>query len=349
MLTHWRLQPIAEVDGHWLDRLIGRFCEHFAPYSFFNLPWNVKGLLAVILVSLICGAVGALVVGNRMAFFSDALAHCAFAGVTIGFLIFYAFVAGIRPDADFWDWTTPVMVIFGILVGLGIAWVRQQTGQASDTVIGVFFAGALGLAAVLKNLIFNRRYLSLEDFLFGNPTTVSASELLDLLFLAVLTAGSLAVMYNGLVFTSFNDSLARSRRIPMRLFSYLFIVLLALLVNLCLRTVGALLINALLIVPAATARNLAVNLRQMFWYTVLMSLGIGIAGVWLSWEVAIPQRQGEPIHFGIGGTIVTLSVLLFALSMLLGPWWRRVHAGRGLTKGILAAENGPLPAEGQAS
>src|SRR6266851_2613023 len=131
----------------WLDNVIDSFCERFEPYTFFSFPQNVHGLLAVILVSVLCGAVGALVVGNRMAFFSDALAHCAFAGIALGFLI--ALASGVRDQSEFYQWITPTMVVFGILVGLGIAWVREKSGLSSDTVIGVFFAGALGAGAIL--------------------------------------------------------------------------------------------------------------------------------------------------------------------------------------------------------
>ncbi len=329
MLTCWQalaalplLLAESGAEQHWLRQAIESFCRQFPDSTFFNLPWNVTGLLAIILVSVSCGAVGSLVVGNRMAFFSDALAHCAFAGVSLGFLFFYAFLAGVRPDDEFWQWATAVMVGFGIFVGLGIAYVRDKTGQSSDTVIGVFFAGAMGLAAMLRQLIRSRKLFNMEDFLFGDPLVVQAQDLLLLLFLTAVTAGLLTWMYNRFVFTSFHISLAHSRRIPVGVCNYLFIILLALLVNLCLRAVGALLINALLIVPAATARNLARNMRQLFWLTILLCLFAGIAGQLLSWGGTIPRPGGEPsnpIRFGISGTIVMLSVVLFFLSMLREP------------------------------
>jgi len=143
--------------------------------------------------------------------------------------------------------------------------------------------------------------------------TVRAGDLILLFVLGVVTAGLLVWMYNRLVFTSFNTSLARSRQIPVRVCNYLFIVLLALIVNLCLKIVGALLIIALLIVPAATAGNLCRNMRQLFWVTIALCLFVGVVGQWLSWEVDIA---------GGGGSIVVLSVVLFFLSMLASPWVR---------------------------
>src|SRR5947208_6456272 len=94
----------------------------------------VYALFAVILVGLLCGGVGSLVVGNRMAFFSDALAHCCFAGVSLGFLL--ALFGGVRSQGEYYHWIKFVMVAFGIGVGLAIAYVREKTVLASDTVIG---------------------------------------------------------------------------------------------------------------------------------------------------------------------------------------------------------------------
>lgn len=305
---------IGSASVHWLDQILNSFAANFSEGSFFNQVFNLRAMLALALVSLTCGAVGSMVVGSRMAFFSDALAHCAFAGVSLGYVIFELFILGARPKEEFWEWVTPIMVIFGIAVGAGIAYVRGQTGLASDTVIGVFFAFSLGFAAMLKNIINDRSVFSLEDFLFGDPLFVSASEILYMAGLAVFTWVFLFFFYNRMVFSSFNSSLALSRRYPVNLLYYLFVILLALIVNLCLRYVGVLLINALLIVPAATAFNLGRNLREVFWITVLLSVFVCLAGLGASWELQV--RSG--IKFGVSGTIVMLGVGLFFCSMIVG-------------------------------
>ena len=245
----------------------------------------MQALLALILVSLVCGAVGSLVVGGRMAFFSDALAHCAFAGISLGFVFFEAVVAGSRPSSEFWGWVTPVMICFGALVGAGIAYVRGNSGLSSDTVIGVFFAASVGLAGALRKLIHNRNLFNLEDFLFGDPLLVGPGDLVNLLLLALLTALVLGLTFNRLLLAGFNPSLALSRRVPVTRDSYLVIILLALIVNLCLRSIGVLLINALLVVPAATAVNLSTNLRQVFWLSVGVCLVCCVGGHLLSWEL----------------------------------------------------------------
>ena len=309
---------IKEV-ANTLDGWITWFCDLWPAFTFFSMDFNVRSSAAIILVALVCGAVGSMMVANRMAFFSDALAHCAFAGVALGLLIAVLSKIVVK---DFMEWIFLIMVIFGIAIGLGIAWVREKTSLASDTVIGVFFAGAMGFGAMLMSATGGRGF-SLEDFLFGAPQSALATHLLFLFSLLVITGLFLYWNYNSLVFTSFNVSLARSRGVSVRLCNYLFIALLGLIINVCLQIVGALLINGLLIVPAATAANFSRNMRQLFWWSVGLCQLVGLGGILLSWEISIPDpAQATPIKFGVSGTIVVLSVLLFFLSMIVGPRFR---------------------------
>jgi len=310
------------VPTTWLEELIG-IVNALAPEgSFLSMGFVVRGLIAVVLVSLICGAVGSLVVGNRMAFFSDALAHCAFAAVTMGLLMGLVFQAD--RDSGYYDLgLLLIMVAVGVAVGVGIGYVREQTGLASDTVIGVFFAGAIGFGAVFYKTLTQFRYADVEAFLFGNPISVGESDLALLIGLGLVETVILVFLYNQMVFTSFNPSLARSRNVPLRLCNYLFIVLLAMIVNLSVKTVGTLLINAMLVVPAATASNLCRNMRQLFWATTGLSLGVSLLGYWLSHVVTISlEEQRSTLTFGPAGLIVVLSVLLFFVSMLVGPLLR---------------------------
>lgn len=311
------------APAEWLDRCI-HSCAAFAPpNTFFAWDFNIRSLLAVILVSLCCGAIGSLVVGGRMAFFSDALAHCSFAGISIGFLMFLLLGPEGKDDDTqrlFWNAVTFIMVAFGILAGCGIVWVRTRTGLSSDTVIGVFFAGAVGLAATLRMLMRDRRLFNLEDFLFGSPLYVTSGQLLVLTGLLGITVLVLAGIFNYLQLASFNTSLALARRVPVQTVQYLFIILLALVVNLCLRFVGALLINALLIIPAATAVNISRNMRQMFWWTIILGLSWSIAGQWLSWDLNNMGERKDVV--GLSGMIVMLNVLAFLISMAVGPWLR---------------------------
>src|SRR5262249_31774529 len=146
---------------NWLEDLIVTLASWAPDGSFLNYPMNVRALLGVILVSLFCGAVGSRVGGNRVAFFRDALPLCAFAGVTLGLLL--GLLSGARSRDEFEDWVTPVMLAFGVLVGLGIVYVREKTALASDTVIAVYFALALGLGAILLKAVSGRGYFHPEN------------------------------------------------------------------------------------------------------------------------------------------------------------------------------------------
>jgi zinc transport system permease protein len=307
---------------HWLDQFVDVLVRWMPEGTLLSYPNIMRGQLAVILVCLICGAVGSLVVGNRMAFFSDALAHCAFAGVALGLLV--GVLTRAVSGGPFDTWGIPVITVtFGVLVGVAIAYVKEKTVLANDTVIGVFFAGAIGFGAMLFKALSTRSFRSAENFLFGDPLYIGNADLLELVVLFVLAVGVLFWIYNQLVFASFNPSLARSRQMRLRLCNYVFIILLALIVNLSLRTVGALLINGLLVVPAAAAGNISKNMRHMFWLSIFLSLMAGIFGSWLSNEVGFRDpATGERTSFGWGGSIVVLSVLFFFASMLAGPWLR---------------------------
>jgi zinc transport system permease protein len=316
---------MLDVPAEWLDQLLFAISTWsiWPAESFFRIPLNLGSVMATLLVCFTCGAMGSLVVGNRMAFFSDALAHCAFAGVGLGLLI--SIVGGAENDEVVRQQITLIMVVFGVTIGLLIAVVRDQTGLASDTVIGVFFAGAIGVGAISTRLAQGRRLFSIEDFIFGNPVIVPSWRVVLLLLLAVGTAIFLGLTYNWMVLSSANPSLALSRRVPVRLCRYLFVVLLALMVNLSQQITGTLLINGLLIVPAAAAANLARNLRQMFWYSIAIAVFVGMAGRALSWEIntGLLLQQRPQLSIGDSGTIVVLSVVVFVLSIPLGRVMKR--------------------------
>lgn len=307
----------------WMSSLVGWLADLAGTDLFV-----VKGMLAVLLVCGLCGMVGSMVVGNRMAFFSDTMAHTAFAGVTLGFLS--VILAG--GDKAAMTWIVPlVMVACGVAAGVGMVYVRDRTGLANDTVIGVFFAAAIGFGAMLFQVLSVKSNFNPENFLFGNLTFVPEEDLIFLVALALVVMPLYAWRYNQLVFSSFNPTLARTRGLTLQFNNYLFIVLLALVVNLSIKAVGALLINALLVVPAAAAMNLSRNVRQMFWLTVAFCVGSGVVGFALRNSFELKVGPGEPVPFGPSGLIVVTSVVLFFLSMFAGAVWNRFAPVLGLT------------------
>ncbi len=289
----------------------------------------VKGVLAILLVCSMCGMLGSMVVGHRMAFFSDAMAHCAFAGVSIGYLS--VLLQGW--DRDTASWVVPLaMIAFGAVVGVGIVYVRDQTGLGNDTVIGVFFALAIGFGAMVFQALSAVSALNPEHFLFGNLVLIPEEDLLYLIVLVIVATPLFAWRYNQFVFASFNPTLARTRGLAVNLNNYLFILILALVVNLSIKAVGALLINAMLVVPAATAANLSRNLRQMFWLSVLFCVGAGLVGFALRNNFEVRLGRSEPVQFGASGLIVVTSVLMFFGSMLFAAVWNRFAPALGLSQ-----------------
>jgi zinc transport system permease protein len=282
----------------------------------------VRSILTLLVMCLLCGMVGAMVVGNRMAFFSDAMAHCAFAGVALGSLSVIA-TQGSWSNATA-AWLVPlVMVAFGTAIGAGMVLVRDNTGLANDTVIGVFFALALGFGATLVRLLQEVARVNLEAFFFGNLYFVQDSNLVLLCAALALVTSVFLWRYNQIMFASFNPSLARTRRMSVTANNYLFIVLLALVVNLSIQAVGALLINALLVVPAAAAANVSRNLRQMFWLTVGFALASGGLGYWASQSYHLNVGRVRDVEFAPSGVIVVASVAIFFGSIVAVAVWNR--------------------------
>ncbi|MCX7665405.1 MAG: metal ABC transporter permease [Gemmataceae bacterium] len=306
-------------DVSWLEKV----AQSFGLFGF-----ELAAILSVILVCTSCGMVGSLVVGNRMAFFSDAMAHSAFAGLSLGVLLCLGI--GLPPGSEEARNLIPlIMVLFGLCIGVGIAFVREKTGLSGDTVIGVFFAGSIGTGAVLLSALpRSQKTFNPERFLFGGPAAATGTDILYLFGLLIITSGLIYWRYNQFQLASMNPSLARSRLVPVRFNDYLFIVLLALVVNLSISAVGVLLINAMLVLPAATATNLATSQRQMFRMTVGVSVGIGIIGLFACQNFIPKFGDNEPSEFGVSGSIIVIGVLLFFFSMII-PYLRKRYAHLG--------------------
>lgn len=280
--------------------------------------FEVRAVLALVCVGLTCGMVGSLVVGNKLAFFSDAMAHTAFAGVAVAYLgIILANDIRSTREADAYLWAIPlVMAGIGALAACAIVFVKEQSQLANDTVIGVFFAFALGLGGMLTEAVRKRVNFDLESFLYGQVNFLTDADVARLIGLLLATVVIVHWKYNQFVFGTFNPALARSRGMPIRFNSYLFVILLAVVVNLSIKAVGVLLINALLVVPAAAAANVSSNVRRMYWVTVAGGLGAALIGYNLHNRFRITVG-GEEMKFGPSGMVVVTAVGWFFVSLLL--------------------------------
>ncbi|MCD8020533.1 MAG: metal ABC transporter permease [Clostridiales bacterium] len=257
----------------------------------FEYEFMRNALAAVLLITPLFGLMGTMIVDNRMSFFSDALGHSAITGIAIGVIM------GMNH-------TTVSMVVFGILFALFLNWIKYRGKAGAETIISVF--SSCGLAIGLAILSVGGNFSKYNSLLIGDILSINRSELAGLLAAFVLTVLFWLFCFNKLHFINVNPSLARSKGIPVRLYDNLFVILLAIIVMLSIQWVGLLIINALLILPAAAARNLARNMRSYHLYSVLIAVVCGIAGLILSYYTDIAT----------GPMIVLLASGVFFLTFL---------------------------------
>lgn len=270
------------------------------PFAWTQDAFILNALLECILLAPVCAAMGVQVVNFRMAFFSDAISHSAFAGVAIGFVLNEA----MRRSGGLLFDPRIALVLFGILVGFGIAYVRRRTDLSNDTVIGVFFSSvvALGLAIITTS---QARTSEFQTYLYGDILTLDAADLALSAILAVVVTVFMLLSFNGMTLVGLNAEMAHSRGVRVRLYDYLFSLLLALVVTASIRTAGILLVTAMLVVPAATARNLARTAGGMFRWALLIGLLSGVIGTLASARI---------VEISTGAVIVLTAALLFAVS-----------------------------------
>jgi zinc transport system permease protein len=268
------------------QQLIVRMPFDWAQYGFMQ-----NALLAVLLVSFLYGLLGAMVINQQMAFFSDAIGHAALTGIAIGVL------AGLADPL----WA---MVIFAVLLAVGISLLRRVSQTSTDTTIGLFmsFAVALGVVILSRGGGFARY----SSYLIGDVLSITRPEIIRLLLLLAGILAFWSLSFNRLMLASLNPSLAHSRGINVALLEVLFSVIVAVLVTVSIQWVGMLVINSLLILPAAAARNVSRNTRQYVWVSVLVSLLSGVSGLLCSfyWATA---TGATIVLFAMGFYLVSLA------------------------------------------
>ena len=235
------------------------------PFDFLQNTFMKNALLAVLCSTILFGLIGTLAVDNRMAFFSDALGHSGFTGIAIGVLCGAALPI---------VWAVGVAVLFALL----FSYVRARTNQAADTVIGVFSSTAVALGIFIATMG-GGSFTKFNTYLIGDILSVTPLELglLALVLLGVIVLW--CISSNRLVLTAIHPALASSRGISVRSNETLFTVCIAVVVTLAMSWVGLMVINSLLVLPAASARNVARNLRQYHLLSVLGALGCSLAGL----------------------------------------------------------------------
>ncbi|WP_273523044.1 metal ABC transporter permease [Mailhella massiliensis] len=275
-------------DLSWLFSLASHF-----PLDGMDMRFMQQALIALVLLAPMTAALGVQVVHYRMAFFSDAVGHSAFAGVATGLVL------GVDPHLS--------MPLFGLAVGLIIMFMQRFSALPSDTVIGVVFSAVVagGLAVVSRNNTIAR---DLQQFLYGDILTMTETDIVWLCGLFLLFVLFELLAFNRLLYAGTSGIIARAHRVPVALFEYLFAALLALVVMFSVWGVGVLLVTAMLTVPAASARNFARSAGGMFWWAILVGTSSAVAGLALS----VQPWMGT----ATGATIILVSCLWFLASVV---------------------------------
>lgn len=261
------------------------------PFEWIQHDFMKNALLGVLLVTPMFGLMGTMVINNRMAFFSDALGHSALTGIAIGVLL------GI--DQPLW-----AMLIFACFFSIAIIIVKNAHTASTDTIIGVFSSTAVALGIAILSL--RGGFAKYSSYLIGDLLSISSTDLLMLLIALVMVLLLWFLIFNKLLMFSVNQSLAASRGINIRFYDYLFTIIIALTVTVSIQWVGLLIINSLLVLPAAAARNIAGNMRQYHFWSIAIAVVSGLTGLILSyfWGTAT------------GATIVVISAGFFAATFM---------------------------------
>lgn len=268
------------------------------PFEWASHMFMKNALLAILLVTPLFGLLSTMVVSNRMAFFSDSLGHGAFTGIAIGVLL-----GVVSPLVS--------LVAFSILFALCITYIKNKSTASTDTIIGVFSstAIALGLMIMTAGGGFNK----FSSFLIGDVLSITEEDLQALALVFLLVIGSWALLYNKLLVLSINSSFARSRGMDTFWVEGMFAAILAVVVSISIQWVGILIINALLVLPAAAARNVTNNVKQYHVVSIGIALLTGISGLILAYY----------FNMAAGATIVVLSALVFFVTIVLKPYFIR--------------------------
>lgn len=265
--------------------------DSLLPFSWAQYAFMKNALLAVLIVTPIFGMLGTMVVNNKMAFFSDTIGHSALTGIALGVILGLSNPLG-------------AMVIFAIFMGVTVCGVKEMTHSSPDTVIGVFSATtvALGIVILSRGGGFNKY----SRYLIGDLLNITPGELGLLVLIAAVFLIFWYFIFNRLMLLSVHPSIARSRGINVRMVEICFTVCLAVVVTVSIQWVGILIINSLLVLPGAAARNISSNMRRYHLVSVLIALFCGVAGLILSyyWDTAT------------GATIVLLTAICYLVSIV---------------------------------
>lgn len=272
--------------------LILSLTDTLLPFSWAKPLFMKHALIAVLLITPMCSAMGVLVVSFKMAFFSDTISHSAFTGIALGIMF------SINPYA--------AMILFGLAIAVGIVYTRRETNLSIDTIIGVFFCATVSFGIAIISY-FKGLTRNLPSFLYGEILTVGKTELYWFFILFVTVFLFLYLYYNRLLYIGLNDKIAYTKGINVKRCDYMYSLVLALVITVSIKIIGILLVTGMIIVPAAAARNVSRNASTMFWSSILFGLVAGVSGLISSFY----------LDTSTGATIVLWASVIFFVTLVI--------------------------------
>lgn len=253
-----------------------------------------RSLLAAAMVGGLCSAIGVFVMLRGLAFVGAGTSHAAFAGVALGYLI---------------GWPPLLLaIVFGVATVWVTGWVEEKGRMKLDVSIGILYTTTMALAILFIGLMKSYN-AEVYGYLFGSVLSVTTEELLVIGGLAILVLGLLLIFSKELYFIAFDQEMAEASGIPARRIFFLLLTLVALTVVIALKTVGAILVFAMILIPASTAYQLTHSLTTLTFYSIMIGTLTALGGVILSAVWDIPS----------GPAIVLLSTGVFFLALLFSP------------------------------
>lgn len=266
--------------------------ETLLPFSWVEFNFMKNAFLAILLITPLFGLVGTMIVNNKMSFFSDALGHCALTGIAIGIML------GIENYAV-------SILAFALIFSLGISSIIESEISSSDTIIGVFSSAGIALGIVILSL--NGGFAKYSGYLIGDILSISKNEIISLMIALVVVILIWILSFNKLVLASLNSDMARSKHINVKFYKNIFTILIAFIVTISLRWVGMLIINSLLVLPAASSKNITRSMKGYHVMSILFSLISGVSGLIISFYAGTSS----------GATIVLVSSAIFFITFFI--------------------------------
>lgn len=259
--------------------------------SFLEFPFLQRAMLAVIVVSLVCAVTGVFVVMGRLAFFTDTIAHSALTGIALGVLL------GINP---FWS-----ALVFGLLVAFGVVYLKDKGRLNTDTALGLFLPFAMAVGILLLQI--KHDYTpDLMSYLFGSILAVSLIDILLEVIIAIVILVWIYRNYQQLLYVSFDRESAWAAGVSIRKVEYAMMALTSMVVVASLQVAGIALVGALIVIPAASAKNVASSFKEVIGWSILFGVLSGVIGLVMA---VVLDVSG-------GAAIVITAMMIFLISFV---------------------------------